>query len=208
MIWLKCEKRNNSRYRFYNWAMATVGVNFVLPLSQYFQLSCQTAIMRVSLECLAIFAWLRWNWCIFCLQDEYPCKMSSRQAFYKDTKLSLSDLTRIIVYLQRNRSGLHSSLAWHRPGKKFSCLLDQRVMASLPPGTMLRIKRYIDNLLVVIISDFWGTSKFHRRCLRSFSSRATVHFLDNLSALSRYTSHRKGFIYQLIASNDSDSCQC
>lgn len=68
-------------------------------------------------------------------------------------KRNLLDLTRIIVYLQGNRSGIHSSLAWHRPGKKFSCLLDLSVMATLPPGTMLRIKRYIENLLVVI-SDF------------------------------------------------------
>ena len=41
------------------------------------------------------------------------------------------------------------------------------------------------------------SSKFHS-CPRSFASRPTVHFSDNLSALGiihRYTSRRKGFIY-------------
>ena len=42
-------------------------------------------------------------------------------------------------------------------------------------------------------------SKFHS-CPRSFASRPTVHFSDNLSAsviILRYTSRRKGFIYYI-----------
>ena len=80
------------------------------------------------------------------------------------------------------------------------CRNDLRAFALRNYSEGYKINKPFSGLLVhrrIMPSAERLSSKFHS-CPRSFASRPTVHFSDNLSALGiilRYTSRRKGFIH-------------